>query len=277
MTDATTSRRCGNCGGVVGATDITCPHCDALLAAYEAPQGATAGTAAAVTPVDAPTPPAAPSTVADLPPVETPETTASPIATAVAATKAAAEQEEAEPSGKGPDEGWPLSSEPVSEALTETVDLTDLPNAAPEGLPTPTPSAAPSPVRETLAKTKAKVDTPPVTRVAPTPSPRSTPERGKAEPMPASAQRMRDRQERWTTKAPETKGTSKSRSDGASMIVIIFAIFIFMRVAGSNAFFGTLLTLGVVALVIWFVMRLANATGRKTTDMPRDDQWRRKR
>lgn len=32
---------CGNCGQPVGATDITCPHCDALLAAYASPAGST--------------------------------------------------------------------------------------------------------------------------------------------------------------------------------------------------------------------------------------------
>lgn len=30
---------CGNCGKTVNANDITCPHCDALLAAYVSPAG----------------------------------------------------------------------------------------------------------------------------------------------------------------------------------------------------------------------------------------------
>lgn len=33
---------CGNCGKPVGGSDITCPHCGALLAAYASPTGATA-------------------------------------------------------------------------------------------------------------------------------------------------------------------------------------------------------------------------------------------
>ncbi len=32
---------CGNCGQPVADSDITCPHCDALLAAYASPEGST--------------------------------------------------------------------------------------------------------------------------------------------------------------------------------------------------------------------------------------------
>jgi len=271
MTSVSTTRRCGNCGGAVAGADVVCPHCDALLAAYEAPAGATSGTAAAVLPVDASAPPApAPasgpvaSETTEIPAVE------SPIATAVAETREAAESAAPEPTAPAADEPWPLSSEPTP----ETVDLTELPAPSAATIPAPAPSTTPSPVREALADTKRKMDIPPAPK--PTPGPRPTPVPVEAQPVPESVRRMREqRRDAWTTKAPEKKATS--RFDGASLIVIGFAIFIFLRVAGSNAFFGTVLTLGAVALVIWFVMRLANATGRKTTDMPRDDSWRRKR
>jgi hypothetical protein len=35
---------CGNCGKPVGGSDITCPHCDALLAAYASPVGSSSTT-----------------------------------------------------------------------------------------------------------------------------------------------------------------------------------------------------------------------------------------
>jgi hypothetical protein len=37
----TPNRSCGSCGAPVDASDVTCPRCDALLAAYEAPQGSS--------------------------------------------------------------------------------------------------------------------------------------------------------------------------------------------------------------------------------------------
>ena len=39
--NAAEERRCGNCGAVVPADAVTCPACDALLAAYEAPSGSS--------------------------------------------------------------------------------------------------------------------------------------------------------------------------------------------------------------------------------------------
>ncbi|HEV2073861.1 MAG TPA: hypothetical protein VGR29_09495 [Thermomicrobiales bacterium] len=65
MTESTITRQCGNCGQAVSEGDVTCPHCDVLLAAYEAPAGATSGTASATTPVSMPAEPAS----APIPPV----------------------------------------------------------------------------------------------------------------------------------------------------------------------------------------------------------------
>lgn len=82
MTESTITRQCGNCGQAVGEGDVTCPHCDVLLAAYEAPAGATFGTASATTPVSmpaeeasAPIPPATQSSSTYQPPVYTSPTT----------------------------------------------------------------------------------------------------------------------------------------------------------------------------------------------------------
>jgi len=54
---------CGNCGKPVAATEVICPSCGVLLAAYQAPAGA----AAAVTPVSFPTyePPSPPVTATE--------------------------------------------------------------------------------------------------------------------------------------------------------------------------------------------------------------------
>lgn len=47
---------CGNCGRAVAATDVICPMCDVLLAAYQAPAGASP-LSAAIQPVSTPVPP----------------------------------------------------------------------------------------------------------------------------------------------------------------------------------------------------------------------------
>jgi hypothetical protein len=134
-------------------------------------------------------------------------------------------------------------------------------------------------VRKALAATKAKVEAPPEPTPSPAPSPppaRPAPQQVDAGPIPESAQRVREqRRERWTTQAPDKK--ARSKSNGVPLIVIVIAIFIFMRAAGSTAAFGTLLTFGVIAFMIWFVVQITRATGRKTTSMPRNDRWRRKR
>lgn len=82
MTESTITRQCGNCGQAVSEGDVNCPHCDVLLAAYEAPAGATFGTASATTPVSvpaeeasAPIPPATQSSSTYQPPMYTSSTT----------------------------------------------------------------------------------------------------------------------------------------------------------------------------------------------------------
>lgn len=66
---------CGNCGASVSVTDVICPACGVLLAAYQAPAGATGSQAATVDPASIPAdtsatrPAAAPATE----PTATPE------------------------------------------------------------------------------------------------------------------------------------------------------------------------------------------------------------
>jgi hypothetical protein len=282
MADATRTRYCGNCGKEVGATDDVCPHCDALLAAYEAPSGASDGSAAAVMPVDTSTPtappPGSPAVVGPAP-IEVP-TPASPIATAIEETKAAAEAGTSPgTTGEPDDDAWPISSQPRADTLTEIAAA-------------PAPEPSPGPVSQTLADTRKKVDTPSALSVAEsvTPAPRPKPEPKPtppvmtssppaAHPAPerldqdAGASRDAGRQALPLQKTP-ARGSS---SVGQTIVFIVIAVFIFSRLSGGTAFFGSIVTFVAIGVVIWFIVRITNATGRKTTSMPWDNQRRKRR
>lgn len=67
---------CGNCGAAVAVTDVTCPACDALLAAYQAPEG-TAPLDVAIQSISTPVPPSPQLLVADRPTSTNPATATS--------------------------------------------------------------------------------------------------------------------------------------------------------------------------------------------------------
>ena len=261
-----TSRRCGSCGQRVGTGDITCPHCDALLAAYEPPTGATIGTAAATTPVEAMSPLVSPSPAAGPPATEEPigagvPTTADVPAPGVAPEPIATADLSRQPS-------------PVATALKET-------KAAVEATPQPASDAERRAVAAVEAQARAAQPAAPTQEPRPArPLERPTPRRPKVQTAPPAGPEVVPEAAR--RKGDQPPGTTEARSpartrpgQGYGWLIVAMAVFIFMRTAGSTAFFGTLLTLGAIALVIWLVVRLTHATGRKTTRMPRDDRRRR--
>jgi hypothetical protein len=124
MTESTITRQCGNCGQAVGQQDVTCPHCDVLLAAYEAPAGATSGTASATTPVSMTAEPAS----APIPPTTRPSLTYQP----------------------------PVYSSPTADAVDAPEENWQTPLSATPAFDHPRPS----PVADALERTRAAIDEP---------------------------------------------------------------------------------------------------------------------
>jgi hypothetical protein len=210
--------------------------------------------------------------------IEVPPPT-SPTATAIEETKAAA----AEPgnAGEPDDDAWPISSQPVSDTLTDTIEVNEA------------PATHPGPISQTLADTRKKVDThsaPSVVELAtpqpqpqPKPEPRPTPPVVTSSPPAAHPTPGRLDQETTTPQDAEQAQSRKkmpakgSSSVGQTIVFILIAVFIFSRISGGTAFFGSIVTFVAIGVVIWFMVRITNATGRKTTSMPWDDQFRKRR
>jgi|GEM_PF-4263437 len=145
MTETTGSRKCGNCGGAIGPDDVVCPHCDALIAAYEAPTGAAYGSSAAINPVDTPTEPQPNPDVLpemEMPPETLPIGPAAPYVSPTAQSLDSLDAQKPEAVATSTTFNLPESS-PVSEALERTRVNANL-EAAP-------PGAAPQPVMPEVA------------------------------------------------------------------------------------------------------------------------------
>lgn len=145
MTDTTTARTCGNCGRGISPDDVVCPHCDALIAAYEAPAGAAYGSAAAVNPVDSYTEPLPDPDV--LPAQDTPSETmpmgpAAPYVSPTAQSLESLDAQKPEAAATSTTFNLPESS-PVSEALERTRATANLEAVVPTDAPEPVaPKAA---------------------------------------------------------------------------------------------------------------------------------------
>jgi hypothetical protein len=188
MIEQQTTRRCGNCAEPVGAADVLCPHCNALLAAYEAPPGATVGTSAAINPVDmtpdptpvAPEPPAA----SPVPPVNPQAPYESPTAQSLDALDAHKPQ-----AGTISTTFHLPQISPVAEALERTrvaADLDAQGERPPEDEDSVLLSAEPG-----ADEQRQLIDTPvrPIHQPAPEQPPASPPPT--PQPQPASVERVR--------------------------------------------------------------------------------------
>lgn len=306
-----TAPRCGNCGEPVGTTDITCPHCDALLAAYEAPSGATIGTSAATMPVES----GATTdelTIAATPPVAAAPPTSYPDSRVTAQGLRSVSFDVPPPPAPQPaPKVTPTAmtsppSSPIAQALAETT-------AAVDAAPQPMTAAE----RQAVAAVDAETRAAPMPETAATPPPASHRTRVETETVPdtqpQSVRRIREQQRQgWTNQAkPErtgtpdptsrptsprvtellqqpraristttgstsqTKGTKKRSSPAQTIVFVVIALIVFSRMSGGAAVFG-LFTLFAIGFLLWWIVRISNATGRKTTQMPRDDQWRRR-
>ena len=313
MTEQATIRRCGNCDQPVGNGDVICPHCDVLLAAYEAPSGSTVGTASAINPVEsgtistesspttfAPTPPVTSGqrepresyvsptaqTLNELdthkPQVGTTSTTfdlpqSSPVAKALEQTRIAAHLD---PAGERSDE---TSIAPRTQDVAE--DSRQLFGMSVKPIPAPQTSRPASPV---TAPSKEKQ---PAQPLSPEPVAERPVELSNAETLDieqiaraatASRQARPTPEQRAATTTPpvrpseRTPNTKTGSMPGVPTFIGAFIIIIFVaRVVGPGAL-GVILLLPIVIVgLFWFMTRVAKNSGRKTTNLPKDKNRRK--
>jgi hypothetical protein len=302
------TRQCGNCGQPIVADDVLCPHCDALLAAYEPPSGATAGTSAALNPVDmtpglpaadlnipatSPSPPAGPDVPYESPTAQTLEaldaqrpqagTTSttfnlpqsSPVAEALERTRVAADLDALGERSDASDEGVQTSPKPLAEKERQLLGMSVKPIRTPDTAGTPLPQPEqPWPPQEGAQST--------------------TVERVRAQAEAGWYGKNRDAQQiaRQATASKPARPTPEQRAQphnppvrpvnrnrnaqgktspgfGSFIGFFIIAVIVLSNI-GSGAFPRFIVLPIIIIGLIWFMTTVAKNTGRKTTWMPKD-------
>jgi len=305
---------CGNCGVPVRTADITCPACGVLLAAYQAPAGAAGNEAIATAPAQfpgdtsathdvatpamtSPLPPTAPEPTRGSPPERpTPPRhqprSQSPIGDALRrSTDARATNPDALGSAEIADElarmamsDSALAREVEAElagakvtfdgddAMIETdqVDLTHDPEGAPVVAAHAPASAHPQASAPATASTQL-----PQSGSGSATSARPQPVRPAARVIPAPGERTME-----ATATPVDQRPATGHFDPATMarwIPFILIGCVMLVVGRSLPGFGGLIGFALVIGLIYLLVKVAAASSRKTTTMPRDDSWSTKR
>lgn len=256
------TRQCGNCGKDVSKADITCPHCGALLAAYEAPADAISGTESAVTPV-APTVDNAITPRLDSRPGPGNATTSPSRPYESPTSKSLSDIEHDSLRIDEPD--TPRNGRPVTNALTQTHRADDDHHEPPAPSDQPVSLAE---AREILGlNPKPAEDTVPVG--SDTPGAASRPKQ-RSRPTPAQRGRYASEPVAQQTNRQPSREQQEEGQPGFNIwtfvgiiAIIVIAFFVFRS--------GTLPGLLIIALVIggllWFMSTVAKNTGRKSTSM----------
>lgn len=273
---------CGNCGVAVGAGDVTCPSCGVLLAAYQAPAGATASdtsaTRAVIPPGISSTPAPEemdPESLPDRPamPVHQPRSQ-SPIGDALRRSRDSrttspgdvGSAEAADELARMATSDSALAREVEAELAgakvtfdgdaavieTDQVELTH----TPEGEPVVAGHGQATANREAdIPVTESRVPSESSTVAPPQPV---HPPAGRSA-IPTQGQRP-----------------STGRLDPSTIVRWIPFILIGCAVLGigrSLPGFGGIIGFALVIGLVYLLVKVAAASSRKTTSMPRDDRW----
>ncbi len=297
---------CGNCGVYVQASDITCPACGVLLAAYQAPAGATGNAAITTAPAEpatdtsathdvAPPPiaaPPAPPVARPAPPRHQPRSQ-SPIGDALRRSQAARDPAPADlESDRFADELARMATSdsalareveaelagakvtfdgarPVIE--TDQVDVTHSEDGAPV-------------VAEHASSTSMPTVSAPVTEPGRATGSDSVPVVQTQPILTSSTANPALRQHTVETTTPvgpsPSQGPATGQFDPATLVRWIPFILIGCVMLGfgrSLPGFGGLIGFALVIGLIYLLVKVAAASSRKTTSMPRDDSWNTKR
>lgn len=277
------TRRCGHCGEKVGEADITCPHCGALLAAYEPAPGSTDAAAPSAMPVptaDDITPTPEPVTIPEptVPkpsiepdrPVET-GTSPRPHPYESVTGKSLSDLEHERPEvGATSSSFGPGNESPITQALRETRQAAELDEPEPDDDDDHDEPPAPSDKPISLAEAREVLGL--------------DPEPKKTEPQTA------------TRRPPRSRPTPEERADhrvnpgsrpipqrpnprpGVSIQALLGALFVIIVVAqglGERAFLGIIVIPVLILGLLWFMRVMARNTGRKSTSMPSSRDHRR--
>lgn len=295
MAGTADKRRCGSCGDSVGLDDVLCPHCDALLAAYEAPSGSDTGSSAALNPVDmSSTPAPTPLTTS---PTSSPEDYVSPIPQSMHAQREAGTARDPStatfttPEFTAPAYNVPESS-PIPQAVLEPriaaeKSVIPLDTRAPgkpstaivENPKTAKPGSKPQ--APASRQTNRKQERPPSQREDSRPAPEA---RGaRAQPLPVASpavqsiavEHSREQHSKGLLPYPGMLISRALDRRGRWIVIVVLGIAFVRILVNSIGWTGLMfLIIAVLALVQW-MRRLAKSTGRKTTNMPRDPWSRR--
>lgn len=293
---------CGNCGVHVQAADITCPACGVLLAAYQAPSGAMANVAITTAPAEPAGDTSATHDVASPPIASTPEPaparhvpthhqprSQSPIGDALRRSQAARDAAPADlESDRFADElarmatidsalareveaelaGARVTFDGASPVIeTDQVDITHTRDGSPVIAEKPDSTASTS-ATEPSPQSGSRL--PPVTRPQPV--------RTSSTANPALRQHT---VETTTPVDPvQSQRPSTGQFDPATLVRWLPFILIgcvMLAVGRSLPGFGGVIGIALVIGLIYLLVKVAGASSRKTTSMPRDDSWNTKR
>ena len=310
MIEQHNTRTCGNCGEPVAADDTVCGHCDALLAAYEAPPGATAGSSAAIDPIDMapdpsplqletsfPPPPAveqkreyeSPTAQsldaldAQKPQAATISTTfdlpqTSPVAEALRQTRIAADLDAQGERSAETEAGHPPKEAPKTEEPRQLFGMSVKPATTPARAQEPTtlqeviePDSPGSEQPQQSARERLDA-----IREARRHAQGIAEETTIARPVrPASEDRVRNSSSPLRPSTAEPFRKSR-HMPGIPTLLITFAIIVaVIHIIVSSPAGAAIMLPIVIGGLIWFLTRVARNSGRKTTSMPRDRDFRK--
>ena len=279
---------CGNCGKPVSATDVICPNCDALLAAYQSPTGAAIGGTLATEPVTEtyvapPTPISVPvRTAASIPAPESAPTPA-PVENLVASIRPAPNPLRSDNSARPTSVTAAPSSSSIADELSDMARDTssfaesiaaDLKEAKvvfddKQGAQIETAPSVPNVEVSNAVTGQESRNIAPALGEAPDPNRKLNPPRPPRAPALMNANRTAISEGRDTSQVP----VSKNRNNVVVGIVVVFAIAFVFR--NPNSFFFLLIALGLGFFFFRTAIRASKSNSRTTSRMPRDKNTRR--
>ncbi len=263
--------RCGNCGVAVHSSDITCPACGVLLAAYQAPAGSSAIDSSATHEIPSPSmmpdqiepTPASPVQAAPANRTERP-VSQSPIGDALRRDRGSLSQasagEERRQSAATADE--------LERMATNTSDFAKEVDAELAGAKVTFDHGRTVIEADQVDITQTPENEPSVVVEKPAPP----------KPTPARAQPVRTAEVR----SPPDPGYLDMQTQGSApdparigrwLPYIIFGC-VFLGFARSFSGSGVVIAIAIAIFVVFLIMKATKATSRKTTSMPRDTSWK---
>ena len=276
---------CGNCGKPVAVSDVICPNCDVLLAAYQSPSGSAIGGTLATAPVTetyvAPPPPAAipVPTAASIPPAA-PVPTSAPVATPIATIQPAPSALRSDNSARPTSVTASPSSRSIADELSDmardkssfaesiSADLKeakvvfdDESHGQIETAPSVPNVDVSNPVTDQEAPNLA-----PALGEAPDPNRKLNPPRPPRVPSLMNANQT-------SISEGSSAAPVKNRNNVVAVIVVVFAIAFVFR--NPNSIIFLLVALGLGFFFFRTAIRASKSNSRTTSRMPKDKNTRR--